>query len=321
MHFALSSTPMKTPRKSGPLSVLLILTLASLPAASAQIIHEGFNYTTGVNTAAATNQSTQTGVAATGTGLVGNWQMNRGSATGNLNGSSFADTTPFSYSNLPSSPTYLRVTGQGSSSSASYLNADLSGGAIASLSAPGSGTTTLWMSYLFNPGTNTASGVYLGRSTAVGDASGTLTGSNSSVGFGMDSSRRALIGGNNATRATSAAAVFTLNTDYWVVASFDLTSAGQITAASMWVKPTSGTVPANEASLGAADATFSGSFAYNIPGKLGFTTGSSAAAFEFDEIRIGANYASVIPEPSSVALLACGLVAAGLAFVSKRRRS
>jgi|GEM_PF-2367177 len=314
---------MKTRRKLHRLAVLLMLALGSLPAASAQVVYEGFNYTTGVNTAAVTNQSTQTGVAVIGTGLAGDWQMNRGAASGNLNGSSFADTSPFSYSNLPSTPEYLRVTGQGSSSSTSYLTADLNSGAVTSLSAPGAGTTTFWMSYLFNPGTNTASGVYLGRSTASGNASGTLTGANSSVGFGMNSGRQALIGGNNATRATSAGAVFSLNADHWVVASFDLTSAGQITAASMWVKPTTGSVPANEAALGAADATFSGSFTYNTPSKLGFTTGSSVAAFEFDEVRIGDTYVSVIPEPSSASLLACGLVAAVLsaAFVSRRRRS
>lgn len=292
---------------------------ATTPAARAQIIHEGFNYSTGVNTASATNQSTQAGLAVTGTGLTGSWQMNRGAASGNINGSSFANTNPFSYSNLPSTPEYLRVTGQGASSSTSYLTAGLNGGAIAALSAPGSGTTTLWMSYLFQPGAATASGVYLGRPTASGNASGTLTGTNSSIGFGMDSGRRALIGGNNGTRATGTNAVFTLNGDHWIVASFDLTSSNTITAASMWVKPTTGAVPADVSSLGAADAIFSGSFAYVTPEKLGFTTGSSTAAFEFDEIRIGDSYAAVIPEPSSITLLGMGLAVAATAILKRRR--
>lgn len=311
--------------KSGPhhlkpaVATIALVLVAMAPASRAQIVHEGFNYSTGVNTASATNQSTQVGLAVTGTGLSGSWQMNRGAASGNINGSSFANTNPFSYSNLPSTPEYLRVTGQGASSSTSYLTAGLTGGAITALSAPGAGTTTLWMSYLFNPGTNTASGVYLGRSTASGNASGTLTGTNSSIGFGMDSSRRALIGGNNGTRATGTNTVFTLNADHWLVASFDLTSSNTITAASMWVKATTGTVPADVASLGVADATFSGSFAYVTPEKLGFTTGSSTAAFEFDEIRIGDSYAAVIPEPSSVALLGLGLAVTATVALKRRR--
>jgi hypothetical protein len=341
LHTSRSLLKLMSPR-------LLALGLCSLLGATSAhatlLVYEGFDYTAGTNTASATGTATgpitSTGVAASGTGLTGSWTMNRGAtastpATTNLSGTSFTTTAPLTLSGLSSSNSRLQWTGQGSSSNTNYLTASLTADVSTALTV--NKTSQIWLSYLVKTDAfATNGGIYLGKSNSA-DASGTMTGTNSLIGFGYNSTGNAVItsggGAGSNTKATSGTAQFgTAGTMKWVVANFSFTSAG-IDSANIWVRDT---YTGTEGDLGTAAATFTPTSAIPVfngvsggvvatATQLVFTTGSSGAKVGFDEVRIGTTFldvapsASPIPEPSSAAFIAAG--ACGLLVCLRRRRS
>lgn len=177
------------------------------------------------------------------------------------------------------------------------------------------------MSYLVNAnstGFGTNFGVYLMNNALTGtSAFGTpvfglgLTGTNASIFY-------------NNTSATAAFAAGT-STTYWLVGNLTYSESGGTTtfsSANLWVlDASSGNPPANAGSLGAATVAWSGtstSAANRTPTFLAFHTNSSPNDPQFDEVRVGTDYLSVVPEPSSALLLGFGL--AGLAYLRRRQQ-
>lgn len=298
---------------------ILLTSLAAGLAASlqAQVIYEGFNYTAGVNTANGT-AATITGAAATGTGLTGNWVMNRGGST-NVNGSSFASGS-LTYGSLPTTGGKLQWDGVNSSAAAgNRLTAQLTSSAQTALAVDET-TKTIWMSYLVNAnntGFGTEFGVYLYNNAIGGDATGAPV-----FGLGMNGTLARLAYNNTATTAAFSASI---TTTYWLVGSLTYSEAGGTTtfsAANLWVlNATSGNPPATEGALGTATVSWTGtstSVANRTPTYLGFYTNSSSNDPQFDEVRVGTSYLTVVPEPTTWALLAGSLTAL---VVFRRRRA
>ena len=267
-------------------------TVQSAPSGS-PLVYEGFNYTAGPNTPSAANASsaaTTNGVVATGTGLTGNWVMNRGGAANNVSGTAL-NGAGYSFGTLSSTGGRLDWTGYGSSAAGNFLTAPLSNSAAATL-APTVANKTIWMSAMIKPGTFAdGGGVYLTRSDSIGDANPVTT-----FGIGFNVSGKAVLYYNNGIQAASSA-TYTASSTYWLVGNFTYgTSASTptYTAANLWVfNAASGNPPAT---LGTPDATFSGSSlagGSRTPYFLFIKTGSSLASAGFDEVRVGTNYASV----------------------------
>jgi hypothetical protein len=333
LHTSRSLLKLMSPR-------LLALGLCSLLGATSAhaslLVYEGFDYTAGTNTASASGSSSATGVAASGTGLTDSWKMNRGASGVNLSGTSFTTTTPLTLSGLSSSNSRLQWTGHASGTGAhtNYLTASLTADVTTALTV--NKTSQIWLSYLVKTDIfATNGGIYLGKGNSAND-SGTMTGTNSLIGFGYESTGKAVItsggGAGSNTKATSGTAQFgTAGTMKWVVANFSFTSAG-IDSANIWVRDT---YTGAEGDLGTAAATFTPTSilpAFNgvsegvvaTATQLVFVTGSSTAKVGFDEVRIGTTFldvapsASLIPEPSSAAFIAAG--ACGLLVCLRRRR-
>lgn len=312
------------------LSLGLCSLLGATSAHATLLVYEGFNYTDPANTTSAnssTSTPSTTGAAVTGTGLTESWKMNRGASGGTLNGTSFTTSAPLTLSGLSSSNSRLQWTSSNSSgASANYLTASLTADVTTALTV--NKTSQIWLSYLVKTDAfATNGGIYLGRGNSA-DVTGTMTGTNSLIGFGYDSAGKAVItsgggsGGN--TKAISGTAQFgPAGTMKWVVANFSFTSAG-INSANIWVRDT---YTGTEADLGTAAATFTPTstvpaFSGGVAAtQLVFVTGSSLANVGFDEVRIGTSFTSIsaIPEPSSAAFIAAG--ACGLLVCLRRRRS
>lgn len=323
LHTSGSLRKLMSPRL---LSLGLCSLLGATSAHATLLVYEGFNYTDGLtNTASASGSSSATGVAASGTGLTGDWKMNRGATTGNLNGTSFTTSAPLTLSGLSSSNSRLQWTSSNSSgASANYLTASLTADVSTALTV--NKTSQIWLSYLVKtdafPTSGSSGGIYLGRGNS-GDTTGTMTAANSLIGFGYNSAGNAIITSSTGTKATSGSTQFgPVGTMKWVVANFSFTSAG-ISSANIWVRDT---YTGTEGDLGTTAATFSGTaFSGSVVGsQLVLVTGSSPANVGFDEVRIGTTFldvapsASAIPEPSSAAFIAAG--ACGLLVCLRRRR-
>lgn len=296
----------------------LLVGLAS--AAQSQIVYEGFNYTAGVNTASTANAGsspTTTGLAETGTGLTGSYIMNRGGSGNNVSGTSMNATT-LGFGTLPTTGGKLDWAGFGSNAAGNQLTINLDTAAASAL-APAATNKTIWMSTLINPGTfANGGGVFLGNNAVSGDTTGATI-----FGLGFNSSGNAVVYYNNGiTAATSG--TYTASSTYWLVGNFTFSISGGTTtfsAANMWIYSTaSGNPPASEGALGAAMASWSGtstSTGARAPVNLLFKTGSSLANSQFDEVRVDTSYLSVVPEPTTWALLAGSLTAL---VVFRRRR-
>jgi len=288
--------------------LLLAALLACLASrAGAQIIYEGFNYSAGTNTAANSGLATTTGAAVSGTGLTGNWTMNRG-GNANVNGSSFASGS-LGYGTLPASGGKLQWDGVNASGAAgNILAAQLTSSAQSALGVDET-TKTLWMSYLVNAnntGFGTDFGVYLRNNAVSGDSTGA-----SVFGFGLSGTNARLYYNNTSAQAAFSAG---LTTTYWLVGNLTYSETGGTTtfsSANLWVfNATSGNPPASAGALGAATVSWSGtstSGANRTPTYLSFHTNSSPNDPQFDEVRIGDSYLSVVPEPGTWTLLAGGL--------------
>lgn len=289
------------------------LAAAIVSTARAQIIYEGFSYAAGVNTASASNAvstATTTGLTASASGLSGSYIMNRGGAAQNVSGTSM-NSTNLTFGTLPSSGGSLLWSGFGSTASGNGMTVGLDSTAQLSL-APTVANKTIWMSFIFKTSTfASGSGIYLATSNGSGDALPTTT-----FGLGFNTSGTAAAYYNNGVTA-SGTNVFSLNTAYWLVGNFTFgsnASTPTFTAANLWVLNTgSGNPPVSEVSLGAAEASFVGSVTAGgsrTPVNLLFRSGSSGAVVNYDEVRVGDTYLSVVPEPSTWALLVIGAATA-----------
>lgn len=297
--------------------LLPILCASAMVCAQAQIVYEGFNYSTGnFNTGT-------TGPTATGTGLTGSWAWNQ-------NGDANARTTviqsgSIDVRNLETSANKLNWgTAPGSGSAGNYLYSALTAGATSSLGLTNGQSKTLWASYaLTSAGAGTA--IVELRNNAADATGGVVFGIQTSLSTGSYAANTVQIIANNGVQ-NSASYTFTSGQNYLLVAKLNYSMSGSTTSfdsGSLWVLNDTGLLPTDETGLGAAVASFSTavtSTANRTPTFLRISNGSSVASNTFDEIRIGTDFgAVVIPEPTTWALLAGSLTT--LMVFRRRRRS
>lgn len=106
------------------------------------------------------------------------------------------------------------------------------------------------------------------------------------------------------------------NETYYVVARLDVNASGIQEAVTFWVNPTNLTSEANATATAAATGTFA-SLSMDLNNRIDRTslvTTNWARSYFWDENRLGTDFFSVVPEPSTMALLALG----GLALLRRR---
>ena len=274
---------------------LSILSAAALSVASmqAQTVIETFNYTNG----ALGNK------ANTGTGETGNWQLNpdnTGASTATIATRTWLSTGITNYTVSPTNKSLLM--------SAFGQDASIQLATPISFDA----NSTIYFSILFQRETTGGAGLLAlqdsnGASASVqkarlvqGVGGGAVTATIGSTGTGNTFPGLGGTGLEDFLMIGRITTVATGNDTIELLGRRD----GQSIHATTFASNT-GIVSANAAVTGSAD------FLY-------FWNGSSTALPEFGELRIGSTYASVIPEPSSMALLGLGL--GGLALLRRRRR-
>jgi hypothetical protein len=179
------------------------------------------------------------------------------------------------------------------------------------------GASTYYYSFLINPITNGSGGYSRGTFGLLQNGSG----SDNQNGYGIryDNSGTSLI-----INAQSSAQAPGTNINfgptgwgdtYLVVGKLDVNSSGTTTN-SIWVYPSSATLPTSEAGLGVAMSSVTGSTGTVFPAMYGRAFGGTQLT-GFDEIRIGTTAGDVgIPEPTA---LFATVAAAGVALRRRRR--
>ncbi len=180
---------------------------------------------------------------------------------------------------------------------------------------------TTYYSFLINPITNGTGGFSRGTFGVLQNGSG----SDAQNGYGIRYDFTAA-SGTNATltinaqtynQAPGANIIFPagFGDTYFVVGKLSVANPGNTTN-SIWVYPSSATLPSSEAALGSPMSTVTGSTVALFPAVYGRAFGNSQVT-GFDEIRIGTTIGAVgIPEPTA---LVATVAAAGVALRRRRR--
>lgn len=262
------------------LSLGLALGLAATSSASL-IVYEGFDYNTSTINA-----------GEGGTGFIGGWGAG-------LAGEPLAVVGGLSYQDLP-------VVGGAAADNASATRSNhrvINGAENYTMAGE-----KQWFSYLLNvPAAATGGQFYV-----------TFFGSTSYQGFG---SRTNFLNGNLVLHGNLDGLIsnttYQLQHDqtYLILGSATWTTDTNI-ALSLWVNPDLNTVT-DESHLGVAQITQSGSITV---GDWLWVRGNAPAQGIVDEIRLGTDFASVIPEPSTYAIL-FGVVALGVVIVRRRSKA
>ncbi|MCC5846722.1 MAG: PEP-CTERM sorting domain-containing protein [Verrucomicrobia bacterium] len=256
--------------------------LGAAIASASLLVHEPFDYTVDANIG---------GVAATGTGLTGNWQRTfTDTATAILRTYEATWDTPANYLVTPLNKGVGTPVDQNNSAAV-----NLATGAQIDFDTDGA----VYYSYLLKYGTDNRSRVSFGSSSAPdlmrvqGIANGTL---------------RVYAGGD-----FSDGAALATDTDYLIVGRITTSELGS-DEHRIWVYPSSGTVAGS-------DPGTAGSYAFHtgtITGNASMLQFSNVIDAQYGEFRMGTTWESVaIPEPSSILLLGSAL---GLFVLFNRRR-
>lgn len=272
---------MKTLRPA--LSLAVGLLVAAVPASASLLVYEGFNYTVDSNIGA---------VAATGTGLTGNWQRGfTDTASAILRTNAATWNAPAGYAFTPSNRSIGTPVDQNNSAAVNL-------GAPAQINFDADGV--FYYSYFLSYGTDNRSRVSFGSSATPdlmrvqGIAGGALR-----VYAGGTFTEGSALGGN---------------TQYLVVGRITTVASGN-DEHRIWVYPSSGTVASSDPGVAGSYAFHAGA----ISGTASMLQFSNVIDARYGEFRLGTSWASVaaIPEPSAYAGL-IGLAALG--FVALRRR-
>lgn len=255
-------------------------TLALLSAACALLIgtmtvqaqltaYESFNYPTG---------AFANGTTSTGTGFTSNWSLS-GSATiiGGL-----------TYPSLPTGNNAFQQSPAGQRDSVSlstplssgtvyisflYNQAGNNGGNVNGLYLPGSGATSLYVG-LTAPWSGTAGNLGLGTVTT---SSGTATGLSGVL-----------------AQMPGPTQLFNYNQTHLIVVRIDFNTSGANDTVSLWLDPTAGvTAPAGNINAPNPDLVVNNYDVGTISG-IGFNFQGGGAVEQYDEIRVGTSYGSVV---------------------------
>jgi len=225
-------------------------------------VYESFNYPLG---------SFATGTANTASGLTGNWTVGNGTIVSGL-----------TYPGLPSGHNALSTTGSRDQ---------------VSLASPLS-TGTKYISFLFNQLGNNGgnlNGVVLfgsGSSSLVIGLTAPYSGTAGCLGLGSIATAGAGATGITTFSGQQITGGFNYNQTHLIVVRIDFNTSGANDTVSLWLDPVAGT----NAPAGAANLVWSDYDVGTITG-IGFNTQGGGNADEFDEIRTGNTYGSVVGAP------------------------
>jgi hypothetical protein len=227
------------------------------------IARDGFNYTVG-------SGSTINGQN-TGTGLGGNWTISKTSDASILAGS-------LTYS----------ANGHALTTSGNRLQIRNWNNATATLAQNlGTDGTTVWVGFEFNA-FNTNTGQVLNTSLGINPSAGSGTGIMFGAPFSAQIGARVTIGAYDGFLSTGISLV--QNQTYFIVAKIQYLSTGDVI--SLYVNPTPGVTPTTPT----ASLTLPTSVAVPVSNQL-ILRSPQATNATYDEIRIGASYAAVAPDP------------------------
>ncbi len=226
--------------------------------------YESFNYSLG---------SFATGTANTGTGLTGNWTVGNGTIVSGL-----------TYAGLSVANKAISTTGSRDQ---------------VSLTSPLS-TGTKYVSFLFNQLGNNGgnlNGVVLfgsGATSLIVGLTAPFSATAGSLGLGSIATAGAGATGITTFSGQQITGGFNYNQTHLVVVKIDFNTSGNNDTVSLWLDPVAGT----NAPAGAANITWSAYDVGTITG-VGFNIQGGGFADQFDEIRTGSTYGSVVGAPSA----------------------
>jgi len=232
--------------------------VSALPLAYVPV-YESFNYSLG---------SLPTGTAATGAGLSGNWTVGNGTIVAGL-----------AYPSLPVGNKAISTTGSRN---------------VVSLTSPLSGGTK-YVSFLFNQLGNNGgnlNGLFLagsGATSLIVGLTAPYSGTAGSLGLGSVATAGAGATGITTFSGLQISGGFNYNQTHLIVLKIDFNTSGANDTVSLWLDPTAGT----NAPAGAANLVWSAYDVGTITG-IGFNIQGGGFADQFDELRTGSTYGSVV---------------------------
>jgi len=229
-----------------------------------QPVYESFNYGLG---------SFATGTASTANGLTGNWTVGNGTIIAGL-----------TYTGLPVSHNAIATTG---SRDVVSLSSSLSSG-------------TKYISFLFNQVGNNGgnlNGIFFpgsGATSLIVGLTAPYSGTAGSLGLGSVTTAGAGATGISTFSGLQVTGGFNYSQTHLIVLEIDFNTSGDSDTVSLWLDPPAGT----NAPPGAANLVWSTYDVGTISG-IGFNTQGGGNADQFDEIRTGNTYGSVVGAAAS----------------------
>lgn len=278
--------------KTTPFILATTLLLASLNAFGATV-YEGFDYTAGAFTSSASPT-----VATNATGLAGNWTWLQ---NGDANPTTIGIIAPTPFRDMEAGGNALQwhnPTAPGSGAAGSYLYAPLAAAATTALSVADGQSKTLWLSWVMDSSGAGAPTVEL-RNNSASATGGVVFGVSAVLSPGSYPANTVQLLANN-TSLAGASHTFSTGAEYLIVAKLTYSNAtGTISfdSGSVWVLENSGTLPADEAGLGTALASFGSpvtTTANRDPSYLRINNNSSIGLNGYDEIRVGTAFSDVV---------------------------